>query len=81
MRSRFSPSAIAPTPAPPTYSAKMRATNGCRDRVGFEPVEPLSVCGLAGVRVRTGVGKPVAVRRSTTEESPLVVRLGLHGGP
>ena len=51
-----------------------------RDRVGFEPVEFLSVCGLAGVRVHTGVGKLVAVRRPTTEESPLVVRLGLHGG-
>ena len=45
----------------------------------LEPVETLAVGRLARVRVRAGVGEPVAVGRSAAEEPTLVLRLGRHG--
>ena len=47
--------------------------------IGLELVEPLPVAGLLRVRVRAGVGEPVAVGRSSAEEPALRRRLGAHG--
>ncbi|MDI5969853.1 hypothetical protein POF50_010985 [Streptomyces sp. SL13] len=51
------------------------------DRVEFEAVQALAVCGLRRVRVRAGVDQHVAVRRSTAEEAPFDLRLCGHRGP
>ena len=66
---------MAQSPQPATYSAKMRADDRRGDRVGLEAVEPLAVRGLARVRVRPGVGQPVAVGRAAAEEPALVLSL------
>jgi hypothetical protein len=44
-------------------------------------MQPLPVTGLLRVRVRAGVGEPVAVRRPPAEEPSLRRRLGAHGRP
>nr|WP_250907032.1 hypothetical protein [Nonomuraea sp. NEAU-A123] len=47
-------------------------------RVGFQPVEPLSVGSLGRVGMRTGIRKPVTVRRPASEIAALHFGLRRH---
>ena len=71
---------MAKDPRPAMYSAKIRSHDRRGDRVGLETVEALAVRRLARVRVRPGVGEPVAVRRAAAEEPALVLGLRRHRG-
>ena len=51
-----------------------------RDRVGLESMQALTDRGLRWVRMRTGVGEHVAVRRSSAEEAALDRGLCGHRG-
>jgi len=53
----------------------------CGDWVRFQTVKASAHRRLPGVGMTTSVGQPVAVRRSTAEESTFVLRLGCHGRP
>ncbi|MDI5964037.1 hypothetical protein POF43_015155 [Streptomyces sp. SL54] len=50
------------------------------DRVWLQPMQPLAVRRLRRVRVRAGVDQHVAVRRATSEEAALDLRLRGHRG-
>nr|WP_063813168.1 hypothetical protein [Herbidospora daliensis] len=49
------------------------------DRVELQPVKSPTIGGLGRVRVRPRVNEQVAVRRASTQEPALHLRLGAHG--
>jgi hypothetical protein len=49
-------------------------------RVGLQPVQAGADGGLARMGVFAGVGQPVAVGRTATQEAALGGGLGAHGG-
>jgi hypothetical protein len=52
----------------------------CGEQVRLQPVQASAVDRLSRVRVRAGVGEPVAIGRAAAEETAFHRRLGGHRG-
>ena len=78
--SPFNLLAIARSPRPSRYSAKIRANNRCRRIVDCKYPQPVAFRGLPGVGMRAAVDHLVAVGRATALVATFVDDLSVHRG-